>query len=89
MSFSNSYLTIARGDKIVTWLTSNLTIANMTLSLAVLKFITERLDMLNAGRGFNDAFEEQIGLQAESKLGVMHFRYHVNCLLIYFVKITF
>ena len=23
--------------------------------------------MLNAGRGFNDAFEEQIGLQAESK----------------------
>jgi len=24
--------------------------------------------MLNAGRGFNDAFEEQIGLQAESKL---------------------
>ena len=24
--------------------------------------------MLNAGRGFNDVFEEQIGLQAESKL---------------------
>ena len=23
--------------------------------------------MLNDGRGFNDAFEEQIGLQAESK----------------------
>ena len=23
--------------------------------------------MLNAGRGFNDVFEEQIGLQAESK----------------------
>ncbi|XP_074621860.1 DENN domain-containing protein 1B-like [Acropora palmata] len=29
------------------------------------QFIAERLDMLNAGRGFNDAFEEQIGLQAE------------------------
>ena len=24
--------------------------------------------MLNDGRGFNDVFEEQIGLQAESKL---------------------
>ena len=32
-----------------------------------LQFIAERLDMLNDGRGFNDAFEEQIGLQAESK----------------------
>ncbi|CAH3155315.1 unnamed protein product [Porites lobata] len=31
------------------------------------QFITERLDMLNAGRGFNDAFEEQIGLQAENR----------------------
>ncbi|XP_068695190.1 DENN domain-containing protein 1A-like isoform X2 [Montipora foliosa] len=31
------------------------------------QFIAERLDLLNAGRGFNDAFEEQIGLQAENR----------------------
>lgn len=31
------------------------------------QFIAERLDMLNDGRGLNDAFEEQIGLQAENK----------------------
>ena len=32
-----------------------------------LQFINERLELLNSGQGFNDAFEEQIGVLAESK----------------------
>jgi len=34
--------------------------------------------MLNDGRGFNDAFEEQIGLQAESKYFNKHVTWFFN-----------
>ncbi|XP_031569681.1 DENN domain-containing protein 1A-like [Actinia tenebrosa] len=36
------------------------------------QFIGERLDLLNSGQGFNDLFEEQIGLQAEDQKKLKH-----------------
>ncbi|XP_020915424.1 DENN domain-containing protein 1A [Exaiptasia diaphana] len=36
------------------------------------QFISERLELLNSGQGFNDLFEEQIGLQAEDQKKLKH-----------------